>query len=68
MFCCLKRAKSYSLLFPFSSVHKEQIQMGSDISVPAVLRDRQEKEGTSDHSASKEFLRKKILFLEHWEL
>lgn len=68
MFCCLKRAKSYSLLFPFSSVHKEQIQMGSDISVPAVVRDRQEKEGISNHSASKEFLRKKTLLLEHWEL
>lgn len=68
VFCCLRRAKSYSLLFPFSSVHKEQIQMGSDTSVPAVVRDRQEKEGTSNHSASKEFLHKKILLLEHWEL
>lgn len=67
VFCCLRRAKSYSLLFPFSSVHKEQIQMGSDTSVPAVVRDRQAKERTRNHSASKEFLHKKILLLEHWE-
>lgn len=62
--CCLKKAKSYSSFFPFSSVQKEQTQMDSDISVPAVVYDRKEKEGTSNWSAGEEFLHKKILVTE----
>lgn len=64
VFCCLKEAKSYSSFFPFSSVQKEQIQMGSGISVPAVVHDRKEKEGTSNQSSRELLLHKKILVLE----
>lgn len=56
MLCCLKQ-------LPFSSVHEEQTQMGSDISVPAVVSDKK-KEGTSNQSAREESLQKKILVLE----
>lgn len=38
--------------------------MGSDTSVPVVVYDRKEKEGTSNRFAREEFLHKKILVLE----
>lgn len=38
--------------------------MGSHIPVPAVVRNRKEKEGTSNQSAREQSLRKKILVLE----
>lgn len=68
MFCCVKKAKSYSLFFPFNSVQREQKQMGSHVSVPAVVHDKKEKAGTSNTTASEEFLYKKILVLEPLEL
>jgi len=59
--CSLKKAKSYSSFFPFSSVQKEQIQMGSDTSVTAVVHGKKEKEGTSNLPGRSSYIRKSWL-------
>lgn len=64
----LKESQVLYLVFSFQFCTErlpiEQIQMGSAISVPAVVRDKKEKEGTSNQSAREEFLHQEVLVLE----